>query len=90
MDILHNTSEHKFTHYCFTTLFSDNYWTNPQFFVTLKETDIWDGIDKCIMIISLEQKYERQNTDEIKDAKLADEAIGFDVLKVLDLFLFIL
>ena len=39
------------------------------------------------MIISLEQKYERQTSD---DAELADEAIGFDVLKVLDLFLFII
>ena len=59
---------------------SDKYWSNPQFFVTLRDADRLDGPDKCSLVVSLINK---NNQTENKASENPDETIGFDILKVM-------
>lgn len=54
--------------------FSDLYWKNPQFFITLKDVDITDSSGLCTLIATLTEK-EMNNKSTV--------AIGFDVYKVI-------
>ena len=55
-------------------LFSDLYWKNPQFFITLEDVDKTDNTGLCTLIVTLTEK-EQDNKSSV--------AIGFDVYKVL-------
>ena len=61
---------------------SDKYWTNPQFFVTLRDRNRWDGINKCTLVVSLLQKYTRRMRTELGTSEIQENAVGFDILKV--------
>lgn len=54
-------------------IYTDLYWKNPQFSVTLRDVDDADNKPTCTVIISLIEK-EQNNKSQI--------AIGFDVYKV--------
>ena len=65
-----------------TLYYTAEYWTNPQYFVKLTDTDEMDDVDTCTLIVSLMQKFRRQMKTSTKKTENQEEAIGFDVLKV--------
>ena len=68
--------------YLCSNLFLAQYWSNPQYFVKLTDTDETDDVDTCTLIISLMQKFRRQMKTTLQKTENLEEAIGFDILKV--------
>ena len=80
-------------------LIAAEYWSNPQYFVTLSGADEKQGEqppqeeqaeegekqNTCTVIVSLMQKYRRQMKTQTESVENLEEAIGFDVLKVINL-----
>ncbi len=61
---------------------SAQYWSNPQYFVQMTDTDNEDNT-KSTLVVSLMQKYRRQMKTDLLNTAGLEEAIGFDILRVL-------
>ncbi len=57
------------------------YWSNPQYFIKLLDSDD-DENTKSTLVVSLMQKYRRQMKTDMLNTEGLEEAIGFDILKV--------
>ncbi len=60
------------------------YWTNPQFLVTLVDPDPTDEDDRCTLIVSLMQKYTRENRMKKPNLESLEEYIQFSLFRIID------
>ena len=67
--------------YLCSNLFLAQYWSNPQYFVKLTDTDETDDVDTCTLIISLMQKFRRQMKTTLQKTENLEEAIGLTFLR---------
>lgn len=59
----------------------DLYWINPQYSVTLKESDDMDRDGKCTLIVSLLQKYSRAKRTQTRSSD-TNVAMSFSLYKI--------